>query len=280
MKRRSQRASPASRARAPASPGGPGTLAALVAALATGRVRIVDLTQTLAPDFPQIVLAPELGQAAPFRLEEVSRYDERGPGWYWNNFTCCEHTGTHFDAPIHWISGRHLPRNAVDTLSLNDLIGPACVIDCSTEAAANPDFLLTAARLRTWEAEHGRIPPRAWVLMRTDWSKRTDPVAYQNFDEEGQHTPGPAPDAVRFLIEERDVIGFGTEAIGTDAGQGLHLKPPYPCHYLMHGSGRHGLQCLTNLHLLPPQGAVIICPPLKIKQGSGSPLRVLALLEN
>ena len=85
---------------------------------------------------------------------------------------------------------------------------------------------------------------------------------------------------MRFLIEERDVIGFGTEAIGTDAGQGLHLKPPYPCHYLMHGSGRHGLQCLTNLHLLPPQGAVIICPPLKIKQGSGSPLRVLALLEN
>ena len=152
------------------------------------------------------------------------------------------------------------------------------MIDCSTESAANPDFLLTAARLREWEAEHGRIPPRAWVLMRTDWSKRTDPVAYQNFDEEGQHTPGPAPDAVRFLIEERDVIGFGTEAIGTDAGQGLHLKPPYPCHYLMHGSGRHGLQCLTNLDLLPPQGAVIICPPLKIKQGSGSPLRVIALL--
>jgi kynurenine formamidase len=116
--------------------------------------------------------------------------------------------------------------------------------------------------------------------MRTDWSKRTDPVAYQNFDEEGQHTPGPAPDAVRFLIEERDVISFGTEAIGTDAGQGLHLKPPYPCHYLMHGSGRHGLQCLTNLDLLPPRGAVIICPPLKIKQGSGSPLRVIALVED
>ena len=280
MKRRPKRTSPAPAVRARASATPPGTLAALVTALAAGEVRIIDLTQTLAPDFPQIVLPPELGQAAPFRLEEVSRYDERGPGWYWNNFTCCEHTGTHFDAPIHWISGRHLPRNSVDTLPLNDLIGPACVLDCSREAAANPDYLLTAAHLRAWEAEHGRIPARAWVLMRTDWSKRTDPVAYQNFDEEGQHTPGPAPDAVRFLIEERDVIGFGTEAIGTDAGQGLHLKPPYPCHYLMHGSGRHGLQCLTNLDLLPPQGAVVICPPLKIKQGSGSPLRVLALLEN
>ena len=85
--------------------------------------------------------------------------------------------------------------------------------------------------------------------MRTDWSKRTDPVAYQNIDETGQHTPGPDTDAVKFLVEERQVLGFGSEAIGTDAGQAFHLKPPYPCHYYMHGSGRFGLQCLTNLDL-------------------------------
>ena len=90
--------------------------------------------------------------------------------------------------------------------------------------------------------------------MRTDWSKRTTASAYQNFDETGQHTPGPAADAVRFLIDERDVVGFGSEAIGTDAGQGHHLKPPYPCHYYMHGAGRYGLQCLTNLDLLPADG--------------------------
>jgi len=257
-----------------------GTLDHLLRDLASGRIRIVDLTQTLAPEFPQIVLPPELGQAWPFRLEEASHYDERGPAWYWNNFSCSEHTGTHFDAPIHWISGRHLPRNATDTLPLEDLIGPACVIDCAREAAENPDFLLTADHIRTWEKHHGRIPERAWVLMRTDWSKRSDPVAYQNLDEEGQHTPGPDAAAVRFLVEERNVIGFGSEAIGTDAGQGFHLSPPYPCHYYMHGNGRHGLQCLTNLDQLPPSGAVIICPPLKIRQGSGSPLRVLALVEN
>ena len=69
-----------------------------------------------------------------------------------------------------------------------------------------------------------------------------------------------------------------SEAIGTDAGQGYHLRPPYPCHYYMHGAGRYGLQCLTNLDLLPPMGSVLICPPLKIQQGSGSPLRVLALV--
>ncbi len=114
--------------------------------------------------------------------------------------------------------------------------------------------------------------------MRTDWSKRTDPVAYQNLDETGQHTPGPDADAVKFLVDDRQVLGFGSEAIGTDAGQAFHLKPPYPCHYYMHGSGRFGLQCLTNLDLLPPTGAVVIAAPLKIKEGSGSPLRVLALV--
>jgi len=74
------------------------------------------------------------------------------------------------------------------------------------------------------------------------------------------------------------VLGFGSEAIGTDAGQAFHLKPPYPCHYYMHGSGRYGLQCLTNLDLLPATGSVVIAAPLKIKDGSGSPLRVLALV--
>jgi len=254
-------------------------LAAFALALATGRIRVIDLTQTLTPEFPQISLPPEFGQCWPFRIEEVSRYDERGPAWYWNNFSCGEHTGTHFDAPIHWITGRDLPGNAVDTIPVDRFVAPACVIDCSTEAARDPDFLLTVPHVQAWEARHGRIPPRHWVLMRTDWSKRTDPAAYQNYDETGQHTPGPDADVVRFLVEERDVIGFGSEAIGTDAGQGYHLRPPYPCHSLMHGAGRYGLQCLANLDLLPPTGAVILAAPLKIQNGSGSPLRVLALVE-
>jgi len=139
------------------------TLARLARELATGTIEVIDLTQTLAPEFPPIVLPPELGQAAPFRMEETSHYDERGPAWYWNNFSCSEHTGTHFDAPIHWVSGRHLPNNATDTIPVRDLIGPACVIDCSRDAV-DPDFLLTAARLRRWEKTHGRIPERSWVL--------------------------------------------------------------------------------------------------------------------
>ena len=84
---------------------------------------------------------------------------------------------------------------------------------------------------------------------------------------------------MKWLVEQRDVHGFGTETIGTDFGQGQHFNPPYPAHFYMHGKGRFGLQCLTNLDLLPPKGAVIIAAPLKIKQGSGSPLRVLALVD-
>ena len=258
----------------------PSLLAELAAALASRRIRVVDLTQTLSPRFPQIALPPELGQCWPFRIEEVSAYDARGPGWYWNNFSCGEHTGTHFDAPIHWISGRDLPNNSVDTIPAQHFVAPACVIDCSAQAQADPDYLMTVADIERFEVAHGRIPEGAWVLMRTDWSKRAgNAEAYQNFDEEGQHTPGPSTEAVRFLVEERRVLGFGSEAIGTDAGQGVHLRPPYPCHYYMHGAGRYGLQCLANLDLLPPAGALLICPPLKIEKGSGSPLRVLALVE-
>jgi len=258
-------------------------LSALAGALSSGKVRIVDLTQTLSPDFPAIVLPPEMGQSAPFRQETVSKYDDRGPGWYWNNFTLGEHTGTHFDAPIHWVSGRDLPNNAVDTLPPAHFVAPACVLDCTKESAADPDFLLTADWIRDWERQHGVIPKGAWVIMRTGWSKhiteRNDAVAYQNMDATGQHTPGPATDAVLFLVKERDVIGFGTETIGTDAGQGFHLKPPYPCHYYMHGAGKYGLQCLTNVDLLPPTGALIVAAPLKLRQGSGSPLRAFALVE-
>ncbi|MGA1497338.1 MAG: cyclase family protein, partial [Steroidobacteraceae bacterium] len=94
----------------------------------------------------------------------------------------------------------------------------------------------------------------------------------------GQHTPGPTPEAVKFLVEERGIRGFGTETIGTDAGQAHSMNPPYPAHHYLDGAGRYGLQCLTNLDLLPTRGAVIICPPLKLQRGSGSPLRVLALV--
>ena len=154
-------------------------------------MRIVDLTQTLDPDFPTIVLPPELGQSQPFRIEEISHYDQRGPAWYWNNFSMGEHTGTHFDAPAHWVTGRDLPNGTVDAIDPKKFIAPACVIDCSAEAAADPDHLLDVDRIQAWERAHGPIPEGAWALMRTDWSKRS-PADYANLRDDGAHTPGPS----------------------------------------------------------------------------------------
>ncbi len=251
----------------------------LAGAVSDGAVKIIDLTHTLAPDFPVMVLPPEFGQCGRFRVEEVSRYDDRGPAWYWRNFTCGEHTGTHFDAPIHWVSGKDLPNATVDTIPPEAFFRPACVIDCSDQSGEDEDFLLTAGHIRDWEEQNGKVPEGVWVLMRTDWSKRTG-ADYLNMREDGAHTPGPTPEAISFLIEERNIVGFGTETVGTDAGQGAHLSPPYPAHYLLHGAGRYGLQCLTALDQLPPTGAILICPPLKLLHGSGSPTRVLALVSS
>ncbi|MAU96086.1 MAG: cyclase [Fulvimarina sp.] len=253
-------------------------LARLAANLASGGVEIVDLTHTLTPEFPVIVLPAEFGQCQPFRMEEVSRYDARGPGWYWNTITVSEHAGTHFDAPAHWISGRNLPNATVDALDPQTLVAPAVVLDFSAESAADEDFLLTRAHVEAWEAEHGAIPPRSWVLLRTDWSRHVGTPRYLNLREDGAHSPGPDADAVRFLVEERNILGFGTETVGTDAGQGGHLDPPYPAHFILHGAGRCGLQCLANLDRLPPRGALVFAAPLKIRHGSGSPLRGLALV--
>ena len=255
-------------------------LDALSSGIASGAVRIVDLTHSLTPDFPVMILPPEFGQCQPFRMEEVSRYDVRGPAWYWNNISMSEHAGTHFDAPAHWVSGRQLPQATVDALPLERLVAPVAVLDFSAESAADRDFLLTREHVEAWEAEHGRIAPGQWVLFRTDWYKLVGTDAYLGMEKDGAHSPGPDAGAIRFLVEERDIIGFGTETVGTDAGQGSHLSPPYPAHYILHGAGRYGLQCLANLDQLPPTGATLICPPLKIRDGSGSPLRVLALVPN
>ena len=250
-------------------------LAALIQAIDSKKVRFVDLTQTLSPSFPALQLPPQFGQTANFSIERISQYDENGPGWYWNNFTCGEHTGTHFDAPAHWISGKDQPHNTVDTIPVDNFLRPAVVVDASAEVAQNEDFILTPEFLQAWEVKHGRIPEGAWVLFRTDWSKRAnDAAAFLNMREDGAHTPGPAQEAVEWMIHERKVHGFGVETINTDAGQNVS----YPCHTLMHGANRYGLQCLCNLDQLPPQGALIMSAPLKIEGGSGSPLRVVALV--
>ena len=144
-------------------------------AIADGSIKVVDLTQTLKPSTPVIQLPPPFAQSNPFRIMEISHYDERGPAWYWNNLSLGEHTGTHFDAPCHWVTGKDNPNGYTDTMPVQRLIAPAVVIDCSKEAAARREVPVRAGHIQVWEGKHGRIPDGAWVLMRTDWSKRDDP---------------------------------------------------------------------------------------------------------
>ena len=246
-------------------------------ALSRRTLRVVDLTQPLGPSTPVIGLPPMFAASPGVTIDVISEYDSKGPAWYWNTLRLGEHTGTHFDAPIHWVTGKDLPDNACDSIPVRRFVGPACVIDVTKEVQANPDFLLTRGRIEAWEREHGRMPSGAWVLMRSGWSTRTDPAAFLNVAADGPHSPGFDADASRMLAHERDVLGVGVETIGTDAGQAGGFDPPFPNHTIMHGAGKFGLASLCNLDQLPATGAIVIAAPLKIVRGSGSPLRVIAL---
>jgi kynurenine formamidase len=252
-------------------------LADLVAALDAGTLKVVDLTQPLGPDTPVIGLPPMFASSPGVSMEVISRYDAGGPGWYWNTIRMGEHTGTHFDAPVHWVTGKDFPDNRVDTIPPRRFIGPACVIDVSADVAKNEDFLLMPEHVTAWEKTHGRIPRGAWVLLHTGWAKRLDPSAFLNVKSDGAHSPGFHKSTSELLAKDRDVLGVGVETVGTDAGQAGTFDPPFPNHTTMHGNGKFGLASLRNLDQLPATGAVVIAAPLKIVDGSGSPLRVLAI---
>ena len=236
-------------------------LQALVSGVSGGTIEVVDLTAPLSSDTPILRLPEPFADTVPFCLEEISRYDDRGPAWYWNNIRTGEHTGTHLDAPVHWITAKD-----------GD--------DVSDRVAADPDFLLEVEHLRRWEAANGSLPEGGWLLLRTGWDARSgDQESFLNADETGPHTPGVSVEAAKWLAEEAPVIGIGVETVGTDAGQAHSFDPPFPCHSFVLGANKYGLTQLRNLHRLPPTGAVVMAAPLPIVGGSGSPTRVVALVE-
>jgi kynurenine formamidase len=252
----------------------------LIEELNAGNLKVVDLTTTLGPETPVIDLPPMFAPSPALTISEISRYDSRGPAWYWNVLNLGEHTGTHFDAPIHWITGKDFPNNATDTIPPRKFIGPACVIDVTSDVAHNPDFLLTIERVEQWEAEHGRLPSGAWLLVRTGWSKYKGREEFLGLHADGtSHSPGFHPSCSEYLAKERDILGVGVETVGTDAGLAGGFDPPFPSHTFMHGNNRFGLTSLVNLEALPITGAVVIATPLKILNGSGSPVRVIAITQ-
>jgi kynurenine formamidase len=250
----------------------------LATAIRSGAIEVVDLTARLEASTPVIQLPPPFANTVGFSLREVSRYDDRGPAWYWNDITTGEHTGTHFDAPVHWITGRD--GADVAQVPATRLIAPAAVLDFSAQAAADPDFLLEVEHVKGWEAEHGPLPDGGWLLYRTGWDERSaSQEKFLNANETGPHTPGVSVDCARWIARESPVQGFGVETVGTDAGRAHSFDPPFPCHAELLGAGKYGLTQLQNLAALPAIGAIVIAGPLPIAGGSGSPARVLALVE-
>ena len=179
---------------------------------------------------------------------------------------------------MHWITGKDLPNNACDTIPARQFVGPACVIDVTRDVERNPDFLLTADRTRGVGARarpHSarRLGAAAHRLEQANGRRR---VSQRRRRRPAQ--PGFRSRRRRALLaHDRDVLGVGVETIGTDAGQAGTFDPPFPNHTIMHGAGKFGLASLCNLDQLPPTGAIVIAAPLKIVDGSGSPLRVLAI---
>jgi kynurenine formamidase len=254
-------------------------LGELAGKLLSGGIEVVDLSARLGPDTPLIKLPPELAVDTPeIEIHNISNYDKNGPFWAWNWLKLGEHSGTHFDAPIHWITGKDHRDGSTDTIPAQKFVGPVNVIDCSRESAADHDFLLTVDHIKAWEAKNGAIGKGEWVVMRSDWYKRNhSEKEFLNANETGPHTPGPTAEAIEFLIS-KDIAGWGSETIGTDAGKAGGMNPPFPAHNLMHKANKYGLASLCNLDRLPPKGAILIVAPLKIVHGTGSPIRALALV--
>ena len=190
-----------------------------------------------------------------------------------------EHTGTHFDAPVHWITGKDLPDNACDTIPARRFVGPACVIDVTRDVDANPDFLLTPERIEAWEAEHGRIPAARGCCCAPAGAGGRTRRRSSTSRPDGPHSPGFA----RRGIDDcwRTTATCSASASRRSAptpARPARFDPPFPNHTIMHGAGKFGLASLCNLDQLPPTGAIVIAAPLKIVNGSGSPLRVIAIV--
>ncbi len=253
------------------------SVAAIIEALAGGWVEVVDLTQPFNERTPVLKLPEPFVDTPGLKKHQISAYDDRGPAWAWNWLEVGEHVGTHFDAPIHWVTGRE----GIDVSQVppHHLVAPAVVIDKSAEAEKDPDYLLTVEDIRAFESEHGPLPEGGWLLLRTGWDTRAhDEDLFLNAGSGSPQSPGFDVECARWLAEESPIVGVGVETVGIDAGAAASFEPPFPLHYYLLGAGKYGITQLASLASLPPTGALLIVAPLKLTRGTGSPIRALALV--
>lgn len=233
--------------------------------------RVVDLTW---PFDEKTIYWPTSPSA--FELKSLARGTVPG-GWFYssNSFCTPEHGGTHLDAPIHFAERG----KTADQIPPRQLIAEAAVIDVSRQAAADPDYRLTAADVREWEKRHGALAAGTIVLLRTGWGRRwPDKKAYLGDDTPGDasrlHFPSYGPEAAELLVRERRVGALGVDTASIDPGD----SKDFPVHRIANGADVPGLENVANLEALPESGAWVVALPMKIAGGSGGPLRIVALL--
>ena len=253
------------------------TVTGLITGLADGSVQVVDLTQPLSESTPVLVLPEPFANTPHLTRRTLSHFDDAGPAWAWDVLELGEHTGTHLDAPIHWITGKD--GEDVASISPQRLVGPVRVVDKTAEVAQDAGYLLTGADLDAHESQHGPIAPGSWLFFRTGWGVRAqDEAAFLNAGEQGPVTPGPDVSGAKWLAEHPNIVGFGVETVGIDAGAAGGFDPGFPVHNFLLGAGRYGLTQLANLEALPATGALLVVAPLKLVNGTASPSRVLAFV--
>jgi kynurenine formamidase len=241
-----------------------------VACVPAGHQTLVDLTHAFDQ---QAIYWPH---NKPFQWEKTDWGLTSAGYWYAAaNFSAAEHGGTHIDAPIHF--GRD--RSTVDQIPLDRLIGPAVVIDVRTQCDANADYELTVGDLLAWESRYGRIPDDALVLMLSGWGQRWPDVRrYLGSETPGDartlHFPGFSRQAAEFLVSQRGIRGIGIDTASIDPGR----SSDFPVHRVVNGADLYGLENVAALEHLPPKGATVYALPMKIKGGTGGPVRIMAVL--
>ena len=240
---------------------------------------MVDLSAVLGPDTPLIKLPPELAVDTPkVEIHAISAYDKNGPWWAWNWLKLGEHSGTHFDAPIHWISGKDYADGRPTRMPVQNWWARSTFSTFRRKPPPTPTSCSPSIISRRGKPSTARsIRASGLCCAQTGTSSNGSEKEFLNANETGPHTPGPTAEAIQYLIS-KDVVGWGTETIGTDAGKAGGMEPPFPAHTLMHKANKYGLASLCQLDKLPPKGAIIIAAPLKIEKGTGSPMRALALV--
>lgn len=250
---------PASAQEATPMAAGPGTLNLTLGSY----TQIQDLTHTITPETPVFPGYPQP------EFETVRNYEEHG--FYAQMLTYVEHTGTHMDAPAHFVEGLAF----ANELPVAQFLAPLAVIDISERAVSDPDAQLTPDDVLAWETEHGALPAGVFVAMNSGWASRIDdPEAFINLgDDEALHFPGFHPDATALLIEERDITGIGVDTLSLDFG----AATSFDTHVILLGAGKYGLEGMAALESVLAAGGLVIVGGPKFQNASGGPSRVMAL---